>query len=127
MSHLETRIYEGGRSRLLVARGPLAAACVPQFCSQVADLIQRGCRSLVLDLRQVDFVDSQGVKALLSLREELILRRVPLRLVLSGESRVERTLRSLRFESLFEIYTSPSDAWRARWRPTGRASSSSTS
>lgn len=123
MSHLETRIYEGGRSRLVVARGPLAATSVPQFFGQVAELIHRGCRSLVLDLRQVDFVDSQGVKALLVLREELLARRVPLRLVLSGESKVERTLRLLRFESLFEIHQSPSDAWRSRWRLTTRSTS----
>jgi anti-sigma B factor antagonist len=123
MSHLETKIYEGGRSRLVVARGPLAAPSVPEFFGQVADLIHRGCRSLVLDLRHVDFVDSQGVKALLRLREELLARRVPLRLVLAGESRVERTLRLLRFESLFEIHDSPSEAWRARWRPANRATS----
>jgi hypothetical protein len=43
-------------------------------------------------------------------------RRVPLRLVIAGESRVERTLRLLRFETLFEIHRSPSDAWRARLR-----------
>jgi anti-anti-sigma factor len=100
---------------------------VPEFFGQVAGLIQRGCRSLVLDLRQVDFVDSQGVKALLALREELLARRVPLRLVLSGESRVERTLRMLRFESLFEIHTSPSEAWRCRWRLTTRKTSNPTS
>jgi anti-anti-sigma factor len=123
MSHLETRIYEGGRSRLVVARGPLAATSVPEFFGQVANLIQRGCRSLVLDLRQVDFVDGQGVKALLQLREELLARRVPLRLVVAGESRVERTLRLLRFESLFEIHDSPSTAWRARLGPTRRTPS----
>lgn len=120
MGQLETRIYEGGRSRLIVARGPLASTSVPEFFGQVTTLLQRGCRSLVLDLRQVDFVDSQGVKALLRLREELLARRVPLRLVIAGESRVERTLRLLRFETLFEIHRSPSDAWRARWRPPRR-------
>jgi anti-anti-sigma factor len=93
----------------------------------MAHLLQRGCRSLVLDLRQVDFVDSQGVKALLRLREEVIARRVPLRLVIAGESRVERTLRLLRFETLFEIHHSPSDAWRARWRQPRRAAPPSAS
>jgi anti-sigma B factor antagonist len=116
MGDLEIRIYEGGRSRLVVARGPLAAATAMTFMGQVAGLLQRGCRSLVLDLRQVEFVDSQGIKALLKLRDEVLARRVPLRLVIAGESRVERTLRLLRFESLFEIHRTPSDAWRARLR-----------
>jgi anti-anti-sigma factor len=116
MADLEIRIYEGGRSRLVVARGPLAASTAFTFMGQVAALLQHGCRSLVLDLRQVEFVDSQGVKTLLKLRDELLVRRVPLRLVIAGESRVERTLRLLRFETLFEIHRSPSDAWRARLR-----------
>jgi len=108
-----------------VARGPLASASASAFFSQVASLLRRGCRSLVLDLRQVEFVDSQGVKALLRLRDEVLARRVRLRLVIDGESRVERTLRLLRFENLFEIHRSPSEAWRARLRvphrvaPTG--------
>jgi anti-sigma B factor antagonist len=116
MGDLETRVYDGGRSRLVVARGPLAAATASDFFSEMAALIRRGCRSLVLDLRQVEFVDSHGVKALLRLRDEVIARRVPLRLVIAGESRVERTLRLLRFETLFEIHRTPSDAWRSRWR-----------
>jgi anti-anti-sigma factor len=116
MGDLEIRIYEGGRSRLVVARGPLAASTASTFMGQVAGLLQRGCRSLVLDLRQVEFVDSQGIKTLLKLRDEVLSRRVPLRLVIAGESRVERTLRLLRFETLFEIHRTPSDAWRARLR-----------
>jgi anti-anti-sigma factor len=126
MGDLETRVYEGGRSRLVVARGPLASTAASTFFAQVTSLIQRGCRSLVLDLRQVEFVDSQGVKALLRLRDEVLARRVPLRLVIAGESRVERTLRLLRFETLFEIHRSPSEAWRSRLRGPQRSAPTST-
>src|SRR5262245_14587962 len=127
MGDLEIRVYEGGRSRLVVARGPLAASTALTFMGQVALLLQRGCRSLVLDLRQVEFVDSQGVKTLLKLRDEVLARRVPLRLVIADESRVERTLRLLRFETLFEIHRTPSDAWRARLRAPQPAATSTAS
>jgi anti-anti-sigma regulatory factor len=67
---------------------------------------------LILDLSGVHFVDSEGVRALLLLRDQAEQRRARLRIVVSPNSPVERTLRLLRFDALFSIFRSASAAWR---------------
>jgi anti-anti-sigma factor len=76
-------------------------------------LILTGCRSFILDLRQSEYVDSQGARGLLSLREEVANHGGRVRLVVAEGSRVERTLRLLDFGALFPMFRAAAEAWRA--------------
>jgi anti-sigma B factor antagonist len=55
---------------LVVAHGELDLATVPSIDAEVAELRARGVTSIVLDLREVSFMDSTGVRLLLQLDAE---------------------------------------------------------
>ena len=113
---LLTRVFRAGRTWFVGLAGPLDSVSVATFRDLVARLQSEKCRFLVLDLRRVSYADSQGVRALLHLRDEIIQRRGRLRLVIPESNRVRRTLRLLRFDALFQIYSTPVEAWRSRRR-----------
>lgn len=110
---LLTRVFRGGRTWFLGVTGPLDAVSVGGFRETVTGLLSEKCRSLVLDLRRVSYADSQGIRALLQLRDEMMQRRGRLRLVLPESSRLRRALRLLQFDALFQIYSTPAEAWRS--------------
>jgi stage II sporulation protein AA (anti-sigma F factor antagonist) len=92
--------------------GPLDVAASDSFGQRLHALLGAGCRALILDLSGVQFVDSAGVRALLRLRDEAEQRSAWLRVVVPPDSPVDRTLRLLRFDTLFPIFHSVSAAWR---------------
>jgi anti-anti-sigma factor len=110
---LLTRVFRGGRTWFLGVTGPLDAVSVAGFRETVKGLLGEKCRSLVLDLRRVSYADSQGIRALLQLRDEMMQRRGRLRLVLPEGSRLRRALHLLQFDALFQIYSTPAEAWRS--------------
>ena len=58
------------RSRVVVTPvGELDMATAPHLEEQVAELRGSGFEELVMDLRELDFIDSTGLKLLLGLRE----------------------------------------------------------
>jgi anti-anti-sigma factor len=119
---LLTRVFRGGRTWFLGLTGPLDAVSVAGFRETVSGLLGEKCRSLVLDLRRVSYADSQGIRALLQLRDEMMQRRGRLRLVLPETSRLRRALHLLQFDALFQIYATPAEAWRSEQPKAGRKS-----
>jgi anti-anti-sigma factor len=109
---LLTRIFRGGRTCFVGLTGPLDTVSVDDFRETMARLLAERCRSMVLDLRRVSYADSQGIRALLLLRDQMLQRRGRLRLVIPESSRVRRTLKLLRLDALFQIYATPVEAWR---------------
>src|SRR5438552_13124244 len=123
---LLTRIFRGGRTWFVGLTGPLDTVSVDGFRETMTRLQSERCRSMVLDLRRVSYADSQGIRALLLLRDQMLQRRARLRLVIPESSRVRRTLQLLRLDALFQIYATPVEAWRsgrraAREDPDGAA------
>jgi len=110
---LLTRIFRGGRTWFVGLTGPLDTVSVDGFRDTITNLLGERCRSLVLDLRRVSYADSQGIRALLLLRDQMLQRRGRLRLVIPESSRVRRTLQLLRLDALFQIYATPVEAWRS--------------
>jgi anti-anti-sigma factor len=110
---LLTRIFRGGRTWFVGLTGPLDSVSVESFRETITRLLGERCRSLVLDLRRVSYADSQGIRALLLLRDQMLQRRGRLRLVIPEGSRVRRTLQLLRLDALFQIYATPVEAWRS--------------
>ena len=108
-----TRPLRGGRTALLAPPGPFDGSAAEVLTRDARALILTGCRSFILDLRHSEFVDSQGARGLLSLRNEISQHGGRVRLVVGEGSRVERTLRLLDFGALFPIFRAAEEAWRA--------------
>ena len=86
--------------------GPLDTDTVPRFQERVDPLLKEPYPSLVLDLEQVEYIDSAGLRYLLSLRDRHAGQPERIVLVVGSESKVERTLRLVGFDTLFELIRS---------------------
>ncbi|MBI3911315.1 MAG: STAS domain-containing protein [Armatimonadetes bacterium] len=109
---LRTRLFQGGRTWFLGLQGAVDGEAEAHLQSLSIGGLPPDCRRLILDFRQVEYIDSQGVRWLLRLREVLATRCIDLRLVVRENSRVERALRLLAISNLFPIFRNPMDAWR---------------
>jgi anti-anti-sigma factor len=117
------KIISCGRVGYAHVTGPLDLSAIHPFKVKLQQLLDTGCRALILDLSGVHFVDSEGVRALLLLRDLAEQRHARLRVVVPPNSPVERTLRLLHFDTLFSIFRSAAAAWRlGQSRVAGRQS-----
>ncbi len=55
----------------VVAAGDLDLATAPELAREIDDLHTAGFRHVVVDLHQVDFIDSSGLRMLLNLHNQL--------------------------------------------------------
>jgi anti-anti-sigma factor len=92
-----------GNLALLCVTGPLDDAGALRLRERVRSL-SLNSRCLILDLGAVEFIDSDGVRALLLMAEELDGESRELRLVIRPGSRVERTLGLLRLLERFRVF-----------------------
>jgi anti-anti-sigma factor len=109
----EVKVVESGRMARADVRGALSMDHTSEFLARLRPICDHTNR-VVLDLRRAEYVDSDGVRALLALQNEMDDRHGELRLVVQPESRVSRTLSLLRLNNRFRIYDSVSDAWITR-------------
>src|SRR5437762_14152260 len=73
---LRFKAFTCGRIGYARVSGPLDLDAIAPFRQQVQRLLDAGCRALILDLSGVQFVDSQGARALLQLRDAVDKRGV---------------------------------------------------
>lgn len=59
-----------GSTTVVAAHGDVDLATAEELRTTVLDVIRQGSRRVVLDLRQVSFIDSTGLRALLHARTE---------------------------------------------------------
>ena len=85
-----------------------AAGAVP-FKDQILQLAEGGTGRVVLDLSQVDFLDSSGLGALVAIRRMLGGRALDL---LSPTPPVVRVLRLTRMDTIFTIHDAVPDGLR---------------
>lgn len=98
--------------------GHLGLLCVTEpldltGAEQLSERIQRlsmNCRCVVLDLSAAEFLDSDGVRALLQLSREMQTADRELRLVLQPGSPVERIFNLLRLGQCLRAYSSLEEA-----------------
>jgi anti-sigma B factor antagonist len=109
-SRFEVQISETGQSALALVRGPLDQDTAPRLRTRLAGYLH-GARRVVIDLRQADYVDSSGVRALLTLHKDLEADSGELRLVVEPGSRVERVIKLLQLQGHFHVYETASEAW----------------
>lgn len=79
--------HEDGAAVVIVVKGELDVATTPAFKSLVSELVSRGHNRLVLDLRDLEFIDSTGIGAFVGAMNRaqqangsLCLRAVPVRI-----------------------------------------------
>lgn len=106
----ELRAATSGRMLLARVHGPLGMDTVPEFLERLLPLCE-GMRRVVLDLRTADYLDSQGVRALLLLQERLRAAGGELRLVCLPASTVSRVIRLLQLHEVFPLFDGVHDAW----------------
>lgn len=106
-----------GRPSVVPWRGPLDTETVRSFEERVIQQLGEPDHPVILDLRRVDYIDSAGLRFLLTLREKLAGCAAQITLVVRGESRVERTLRLVGFDRLFALVSRPVRAWRKKGDP----------
>jgi anti-anti-sigma factor len=101
----QLRIDEHAHDLLVHVAGPLDVEHASRLRERLLPHLDQP-RTVVLNLLRTDFIDSEGVRALLALERAAEARRIDLRLVLRPGSRAERTLLLLRLQSHFRIHGS---------------------
>ena len=98
-----------GRTILIVGEERLDASNSGELREIMLNLLEAGGQQLVIDLSQVNFIDSSGLGALLSGFKSANLRSGSL--VLAGlQSRVQSMFELTRLQRVFEIFSSVEDA-----------------
>ena len=85
-----------GTARVLRAVGELEVATVPRLLPQLAELVA-GATGVVLDLTEVTFLDSSGVRLVDEVGEECSRRQIPFRVVAPPGHRARRLLEIVGF------------------------------
>jgi anti-anti-sigma factor len=101
VTEFSLEVVEVGGSVRLVLRGELDAATAPAANHALLDLLEGGSDRVVLDLRDLDFMDSTGVKFLIDGRDAARQRGVELALAYD-EGVVERVLTVSGVATLFK-------------------------
>lgn len=103
-----SKILAGRRSILARLEGPVRNAEGAWLCDAVSRLTPSPV--VFLDLRRADYVDSDGVRALLKLHGELAARSAEVRLVVAPGSRIARTLSLLKLQDRLPTFASALEA-----------------
>jgi anti-anti-sigma factor len=94
-------VTESAGTGRLILRGDLDAASVLAADRSLREILGRGLGRVILDLRELDFMDSMGVKFLIDARDAAQRHRVEIALAYD-EGIVERVLTVSGVAALFE-------------------------
>lgn len=86
---------------LMSLHGELDLAAVPSFRSATSEALRDGWTDMIIDLQQVEFIDSAGIGVLIGLRRRTMETDGSLRLRVSPE--VLRVLSLSNVDSLFAV------------------------
>lgn len=106
----EAKVSETGRGVLARVRGPLDLHSAAGFLLQVRRHASTG-KLVVVDLREAQYVDSAGIRALLQMQKDVDAAHGDLRLVVAPGGRVERVIKLLQLQGHFRLFQSAADAW----------------
>ena len=88
-----------------VAEARIDAAIATRFKDRMKEIVARGRKPVVMDMRRVDFMDSSGLGAMIAVRKAL---PDAFPLMLEGLTpNVERVFRLTRMDSVFQIRPAP--------------------
>ena len=108
MTSFSLAVVEASGSARLVLRGELDTASTPAASRALLELLERGYDRVILDLSELDFMDSMGVKFLVDARDRA--HQLGIKIVLAySEGVVERVLTVSGVVTLFERLDGPRD------------------
>jgi anti-sigma B factor antagonist len=108
---MEIKVENMKRCELVTLSGQIDSATAPDLQQALQDLIEGGSRNLVVNLRDVDFISSPGLTALLSARIKLRRKVPPGEVALSEISpRLRETFELVGFHHLFQFFESDLNA-----------------
>jgi anti-sigma B factor antagonist len=67
----EKATFSTGADDVVVALGEIDLAGAPRLGDALSDLIERGSRTVVLDLSAVEFLDSRGIRVIVQAHKQL--------------------------------------------------------
>jgi anti-sigma B factor antagonist len=112
---LSVRTHVKGDHAVVEVNGAIDLDSSPRLRAGLIEALEGGCRHLVVDLRQVDFIDSSGLRVLVGALKRARAGQGSLRLVITDE----HLLRIFRIAGLvrsFPIHLSVEDATAAAGR-----------
>ena len=111
---------DGDAARLRI-EGEIEFATAPQLRSIILDLAHEGARPVVLDLREVTFVDSAGISLLIQAKKRARGERLRPRAVVAAGKRTPRPRNQWRHRVVpLRILTHPASLLHARTPPSQR-------
>ncbi len=108
---MEIKVKDMKRCQLVTVSGQLDSATAPELQQELSDLIDAGNKNLVVNLRDVDFISSAGLTALLSARIK-VRRKIPPGEVVISEipPRMKETFQLVGFHLVFRYFDADVDA-----------------
>ena len=99
------------RTHVIAVRGEIHVTTAPEFSRRLNEAIARGKTSVVLDLSQVEFIDSTGLSVLLNGLRRVTRAQGRLALVCANPT-VLRLFEITKLDTTFDIQGSREDALR---------------
>jgi anti-sigma B factor antagonist len=101
-----------GTQTILLVRGEVDVHSAPVLQSRLAEILDSGQQSVVVDLSGLSFIDSTGLGALVQTRNHAQQAGAVLRLVCNSE-RMLKLFRITGLDTVFEIYATVPEALAA--------------
>jgi len=102
---------EGNNVIVTICENRLDAAAAVDFKARVLEYIDGGAKDMIIDLTEVDFIDSSGLGSLVSILKALSKEGS---LVITGlKKKTEQIFKLTRMDSVFTIYPSVNEALEA--------------
>jgi anti-sigma B factor antagonist len=108
---MEVTVEKMKRCELVTLSGQIDSASAPELEQQFLDLIEAGSKNLVLNFRNVEFISSPGLKALLAAQIRTRKKIPPGEVVISEISpKMKEILDLVGLHHLFKYYDSDVEA-----------------
>jgi anti-sigma B factor antagonist len=114
---IDLKTENGGETLVFKLRGSLDLATAPTVRAALAEATEKGGHHLIVDLTQVEFLDSTGLGVLIGAHRRAAERGGSFRLVVS-EAPISRLLNITGLIAVFAVYHSLEDAYAERDRVT---------
>jgi anti-anti-sigma factor len=99
------------RCTLIRLSGEIDEVTAPEMAQTLLSLIEAGRINLVINMRDVTYISSAGLRALMAAQIQVRRTKPPGRIVFSELAAfVEKTLKMVGFDEFFEFYTADAEA-----------------
>lgn len=112
---IDLKTEDGGGTLVFKLRGSLDLATAPTVRAALAEATDKGSHHLIVDLTQLEFLDSTGLGVLIGAHRRAVERGGSFRLVV-GEGAIARLLNITGLIAVFAVYHSLENARRDRDR-----------